>query len=101
MIVIVLERVSASLRGDLTRWMLELRPGVFVGKLNSRVRDQLWERVCGQMRGGAAVLVHAAQNEQGFAIRLWGSPTRWPVDLEGLTLIQTEEVTIKPGRTET
>jgi CRISPR-associated protein Cas2 len=91
MVVIVLERVSAGLRGDLTRWMLELRPGTFVGKLNARVRDRVWERVCSKMRGGAAVLVHTAQTEQGFAIRFWGSPKRWPVDFEGLTLIQTEE----------
>lgn len=91
MVVIIVERVSVTLRGDLTRWMLELRPGVFVGKLNARVRDHVWERVCGKMRGGAALLVHTAKNEQGFAVRFWGSPKRWPVDLEGLTLIQIEE----------
>jgi CRISPR-associated protein Cas2 len=90
-VVIILERVSVSLRGDLTRWMLELRPGVFVGKLTPRVRDQLWERVCAKVRSGGAVLAHTAKNEQGFAVRFWGSPKRWPVDLEGLTLIQIEE----------
>ena len=34
MVVMILERVPPSLRGELTRWMLELRAGVFVGTLN-------------------------------------------------------------------
>jgi CRISPR-associated protein Cas2 len=31
----VLERAPASLRGELNRWMLEIRSGVFVGNLYS------------------------------------------------------------------
>jgi CRISPR-associated protein Cas2 len=41
MVVLVLERVPVSLRGELTRWMLEIRSGVFVGTLTSVVRDRL------------------------------------------------------------
>lgn len=98
MVVVVLERVNVGLRGELTRWLLELQPGVFVGKLNARVRDRLWEYICGKMRGGSALLVHTANNEQGFAFRFWGSPTRWPVDLDGLVLIQQEEKGENPVR---
>ena len=39
MIVIALERVPVGLRGELSRWLLELRPGVFVGKVSALVRD--------------------------------------------------------------
>ena len=33
MTVLILERVPASLRGQLTRWMLEVKAGVFVGNI--------------------------------------------------------------------
>lgn len=88
MLVIMLERVPTSLRGELTRWMLEPRPGVFVGNVSALVRDKLWEKVCGAMGGGAGILVHNADTEQGFAIRFWGATTRTVVDFEGLTLVQ-------------
>jgi len=88
MTVLVLERVSPSLRGDLTRWLLELRAGVFVGKLPAGVRDKLWERVCANLEGGGAILAHAADTEQGFTMRLWGDPSREIVDFEGLLLIR-------------
>ena len=88
MVVIMLERVPASLRGELTRWMLELRTGVFVGKLSAMVRDRLWEKVCSGMRGGAGMLVYNTDNEQGFAVRFWGSTSRSVEDFEGLTLVR-------------
>ena len=31
MVVIILEKVSASLRGELSRWLIEPKPGVFIG----------------------------------------------------------------------
>lgn len=91
MTVIVLERVSASLRGELTRWMLEPKPNVFVGKVNAMVRDRLWEKVCAGMKTGAGMLLYVADNEQGFAIRTWGQTARLVVDFEGLTLIRIPE----------
>jgi hypothetical protein len=37
-VLTVLERALASLRGELNRWMLEIRSGVFVGILTQSVR---------------------------------------------------------------
>lgn len=88
MVVMILERVPSSVRGELTRWLLEPRAGVFVGTVSAAVRDRLWERVCSQMRGGAGVLVYNSDNEQGFAMRLWGMPRRVIEDFEGLWLIR-------------
>ena len=45
MVVIVLSAAPASLRGALTRWLMEVSSGVFVGHLSARVREQLWELV--------------------------------------------------------
>lgn len=84
----VLENEPSSLRGELTRWMLEVHAGVFVGNLSALVRDRLWEEVCGRLRGGAAILLHSAANEQGFAIRFWGLPSRVVEDFDGLLLVR-------------
>lgn len=88
MTVIVLERVPPGLRGELTRWMLELHAGFFVGSLSAIVRDLLWEQVCDQMREGAGFLAYQTNNEQGFALRSCGATSRRLVQLEGLFLVR-------------
>ena len=88
MVVMILERVPPSLRGELTRWLLEPKSGVFVGTLKTVPRRKLWERICAGMKGGAGVMIYPARNEQGFDIEFWGATDRWIVDREGLKLIQ-------------
>ena len=88
MIVLVLERVPASLRGELTRWLLEPKAGVFVGTVSAMVRDKLWERACKHARDGAGLLIYPANSEQGFAMRTCGQTRRLVVDFEGLQLIR-------------
>ncbi|MCK7627623.1 type I-E CRISPR-associated endoribonuclease Cas2e [Streptomyces sp. RS10V-4] len=86
MTVIVLANCPAGLRGFLTRWLLEISPGVFLGSVSTRVRDILWEEVH-QYRGkGRALLAYQTDNEQGFTFatreHAWYS-----TDHEGLTLL--------------
>jgi CRISPR-associated protein Cas2 len=86
MILIILEKVPTSLRGELTRWLLELQSGVFIGNVSGAVRDTLWSMVCDKMRAGAGLLVQNSQNEQGFTIRTCGYSSRILEDFEGLAL---------------
>lgn len=87
MVVIVLTACPAGLRGHLTRWLLEISPGVFVGKVPARVRDALWDRVVEMCKDGRALLVHTARNEQGFDFRVHRHD--WDVvDMDGLKLIR-------------
>lgn len=90
MLVLILERVPAGLRGELTRWMLEPRAGVFVGQVSAMVRDKLWDKVESGLKGGSALLIHSTNNEQRFAIRVRGEPSRVVVDFEGLSLIKMQ-----------
>ena len=83
MVVLVLTAVPAGLRGHVTRWLLEISPGVFVGALPRRVRDELWDRVIELCRDGRAVMVESARTEQGLAFRVH-RPDWEPVDLDGL-----------------
>jgi CRISPR-associated protein Cas2 len=88
MVVMVLERVLVSLRGELSRWMLEIRSGVFIATLTPSVRDLLWQKVCGGMAGRAGILAYSARNEQGFSVEMWGDPSRLVVSIDGLRLLQ-------------
>ncbi len=98
MTVIVVTKVSPSLRGHLTRWMLELKPGVFVGSLSRRVRDWLWERVKVAKKAGACALAYATRCEQGFRCELAGDPRRTLINVDGLMLVRRIQRTVGGGR---
>lgn len=57
MVVMVLESVPASVRGELTRWLVEPYPGVFVGHVTALVRDRLWAKCCQAKRLGGVFQV--------------------------------------------
>ena len=87
-VVLIVENAEPALRGLLSRWLIQPRAGVFVGKLSARVRDKLWECVVQSGKVDGALLVQSAATEQGFRVRCWGQTLREPVDFEGLTLIR-------------
>ena len=93
MVVLILERVPAGLRGELSRWMIEPRTGVFVGQLPAVVRDKLWARATDGAKGGSAILLHDSRTEQGFSVRTHGDPGREIRDWEGLLLVHVPQKT--------
>lgn len=88
MTVLVLERVPVSVRGELSRWMIEVQAGIFVGSVSALVRDKLWEAVETKVKCGASLLIHASDNEQGFVFKMIGQSSRVPEDLEGVRLMR-------------
>jgi CRISPR-associated protein Cas2 len=88
MVVMIVENVPVSLRGELTRWLLEPKAGVFVGTVSALVREKLWDKVCKAKDEGGCMLIHNTNNEQGFAIKFHGNCKREVRDFEGLFLIR-------------
>jgi CRISPR-associated endonuclease/helicase Cas3 len=88
MVVLILESVPVSLRGELSKWMLEPKAGVFVGTLSGAVRDLIWEKACRELGEGGCTMIYRAANEQGFAIRSFGDTTRQIDEWEGLFLVR-------------
>lgn len=87
MMVLVVTAVPAGLRGELTRWLMEIDSGVFVGNPSRRVRESLWDRTRESIRDGRALLVYRANNEQ--QLRVETHRHHWePVDLDGLVLMR-------------
>ena len=76
-----------KLRGDLSKWLLEISTGVYVGQLNARVRDALWKRICENIGDGQAAMVFSANNEQHLDFYVHN--TSWiPVDYDGIKLMK-------------
>ena len=92
MVVMILETVPVGLRGELTRWLIEPHPGVFVGHVSAMVRERLWAKCCKSLRGGGALQIWTTNTEQKFQMRAFGATRREIVDFDGLQLIR-----IPPG----
>lgn len=95
MITVILSSPPAKLSGHLTRWLMEVSPGVYVGKPNARIRDELWELITGTLTTGRAIMTYPTRsNEQGYEVRVHRS--QWtPIDFEGLTLMRHPITTAK------
>ncbi|MDO5645747.1 MAG: type I-E CRISPR-associated endoribonuclease Cas2e [Dermabacter sp.] len=86
MMTLVLTACPAGLRGDLTKWLMEISPGVFVGRPTARVREHLWDRTLELCKDGKALLVFAANTDQGLEFRTHNH--EWePVNYDGLSLM--------------
>lgn len=87
MLVIVVENAPPRLRGRLAIWLLEVRAGVYVGKVSRRVREMIWDTVVKGLEEGNAVMAWSTNTESGFDFVTWGSNRREPVEFDGLKLV--------------
>ena len=88
MVVMAVTDCPSQLRGELTRWLLEIRPHVYVGHVNARVRDQLWEKACQKIKEGSVLQIWNTPSEQGFTMRSWNEPLYRVRDFEGVLLVE-------------
>jgi CRISPR-associated protein Cas2 len=86
MIVVTLTDCPIGLRGDLTKWLMEIHSGVFVGNVSARVREKLWERIQGMCKSGRAVMVYGTNHEQRLDFLVSGN-TWEPIDFDGIKLM--------------
>lgn len=97
MTVIVLTNCPVGLRGFLTRWLLEISPGVFLGSPSTRIREILWAEVRQYAGQGRALLAYQTNNEQGYTFETHDHAWH-PKDHEGLTLIHRPNPNAPAGR---
>lgn len=90
MVVLVLTACPVGLRGHVTRWLLEIAPGVFCGRVSSKVRDELWLRVVEMSKDGRALMVFSRRGDQGLDFRVHRHDWE-PVDFDGVRLIRRPE----------
>ena len=86
MVVITLTSCPPALRGDLSKWLQEINPCVYVGQVSSRVREELWSRIIAHTGSGRATMVFSVNNEQHMDFLVHN--TSWePIDFDGLKLM--------------
>ena len=88
MVVIDTTAVPDHVRGALTRWLTEPAPGLYVGTVSTRVREELWKIVAASVGPGMAVCIHPDDNEQHYTIRTAGQRRRSIFDSDGLQLVR-------------
>ncbi len=84
--VITITNAPYALRGDLTKWMQEIATGVYVGNLNARIRESLWERVMENVGKGEATLAYTSRNEIGYQFETYQT-LRSKIEIDGLPLV--------------
>ena len=87
MLVIVAENAPPRLRGRLGLWLLEVRAGVYVGKVSRRVREMIWDNIEAGIGEGNAVMAWVTNCESGFDFLTIGANRRIPVELDGIKLV--------------
>ncbi|HOF88361.1 MAG TPA: type I-E CRISPR-associated endoribonuclease Cas2e [Armatimonadota bacterium] len=91
MVVMILEHVTPAARGEVTRWLLEPRAGVFIGTVSAMVREKRWAFLVKKHPTCAMTMFYSAKTEQEFAIRTRGDTTRKVRDFDGLALVTRRE----------
>ncbi len=87
MLVIVVENGPPRLRGRLGLWLVEVRAGVYVGKVSRRVREMIWNNLLQGIGDGNAVMAWSSNSESGFDFMTLGASRRIPVELDGIKLV--------------
>lgn len=87
MVVVTLSVCPPKLRGDLSKWLFEISPGVYVGTLSRRVREKLWDRICSMIGNGKAAMVFRIHGEQRLEFLTQG--TDWKItDFDGIKIMK-------------
>lgn len=97
--LITLKKTLISLRGDLTKWMQEIAPGVYVGNFNSKIRQEIWKRVIDSSGIGEATLSFTERNEIGYNFETFNTNQK-VIDFEGIPLVMyPKKESIKESQT--
>ena len=85
-LVVQLTRPRQSLRGYCRRFLLEPSANLFVGKANRVLFDDLDKRI--EESGIDAVVVAGhTKADLGMVVRVYGSPSRSIINLDGLQVV--------------
>ena len=87
MLVIVVENAPPRLRGRLALWLVEMRAGVYVGKVSRRIREMIWSHIEKGIGDGNAVMAWTTNTESGYDFLTLGPNRRIPKEMDGLRLV--------------
>lgn len=87
-VVIIAESVPSACHGVVSRYLMRVGTGIYVGTLTPRVRDALWIQAQ-EFRGrGEMTMIYPSATPQGFTVLGAGKLPKWLVDFDGLTFLK-------------
>lgn len=91
MMIIKTTNVPDRIRGRLSRYLLEIDPGLYIGNFNNRTRSRIWSAIISDdalfaSEDAVIVMAWATQDDNGFSFISFGERRRHPFNLEGLIL---------------
>ena len=87
MLVIVVENAPPRLRGRVALWLLEVRAGIYLGKVSRRLREMVWDSVEKGIGEGNAEMAWSTNTESSFDLLTIGANRRIPVEMDGIKLV--------------
>lgn len=71
MVIIILTNSPQRTRGYTSRYLLEITPTVYVGDIDAKTREKIWEYIRGNTgKTGTAVLCYTTNSSQGYSIKI-------------------------------
>lgn len=90
LVILQIKNSPQSIKGRLQRVLLEIAPGVFVGRLPVSYMKGIWKKIT-STTNCSAVCVVPAKTETGFKIAFHGGKQRCRADNWGIELIQYQK----------
>jgi len=87
MLVIVTKNVPLKLRGRLSLWLIEIRAGVYIGKVSGALKEKILAVVTAGVHTGNVVVAWSTNTETGYDFLTFGKNRRTPTNLNGLLLV--------------
>lgn len=82
----MLEKSTPSQRGEMSRLAIEVKSGVFVADVNSRVREKIWQKIISKWKLNA-IMIFSTNTEQSYGIKVNGDTERTVIDFDGINLL--------------
>ena len=89
MVVFSVSAAPQRVRGLLSRYCLEVRAGLFVGRLDARMRLKLWAAISEAATGKTSAVMAWSRGDtaQGFGLKTLGPMAREVTRYDGLWMI--------------
>lgn len=90
MVVVILILAPESTKGVVSRYLMEISSGVFIGNIKANIREELWDFVRGNLGKGSLIMAHSDNSVMGHQIRTQNINKRTMKSLDGIELIYIE-----------
>ena len=88
MVIYSLTSAPQRIRGLISRYCIEIRSGLFIGRLDKRMRLKLWAAIEEAAKPNTtAVMAWSRPSDQGYEFKSIGPNARRPIRIDGIWVV--------------